>query len=284
MASVSLRATIAPTSSTGAIGAVAAAAAGAPLTRGDTPALPYSQPLPTPSSQTATTAGETNAEGGAMRPDQANIARHLAYPSSDAQALAHSWRTMVRGHGSQLTSQALANSAGQLSPALLAAAAQGQVVRHTELTTHQDAWRFTIHVGNHTPQHLSVLSDDADPPGGRRKRVRAALRLELTLIDGTVIVLRVDPLPQGLAIALYTRHEKTLVWLKGLQSALGAALTSAALQVQRWQFHKMLPLPRTHAMIANAEAAAQMLTPAAFLAAAELALRIVEADAKRHPA
>lgn len=213
-----------------------------------------------------------------MRPDQAQIARQLAYPNADAQTLARNWRAMVRGHGAQLTSQALAYSAGQLSSATLAAAAQGQVVRHAELATHPDAWRFTVHVGDHAPLHLSVLSDDADPPGGRRKRARAALRIELTLADGTVVVLQVDPLPQGLAIALFTLEPRVLAWLKTLQPQLEGALVAAALTVQRWHYQDRLPAPRTRAMIANAEAAAQMLTPAVFRAVAEMALLLCAAD------
>jgi hypothetical protein len=42
--------------------------------------------------------------------------------------------------------------------------------------------------------------------------------------------------------------------------------------VLRWQYRDKLPEGRSHAMLANAEAAAQALTPAVFRTVAELAL------------
>lgn len=274
MASVSLPAPLVPGAS-----AVVAATPAALLARGDLP-LPFSQPLAGTTGAAGADAAvpDQAAEGGAMRPDQAQIARQLAYAPPDAAALARSWRAMVRGHGAELTSRTLAASAGQLSPALLAAAAQGQVVRHAELASHPDAWRFTVHAGGAAPHHLALLSDEADPPGGRRKRARAALRLELTLADGGTVVLQIDPLPQGLAIALCAPDARALARLEALQPALEAALAGAGLKVLRWHYRDRLPAGRSHAMVASAEAAAQ-LTPAVFRAAAEMALLLPAATA-----
>lgn len=283
MASISLPAPIASSATTGAVNAVVAPVAASLLARGDRPSLPFSQPLVKSADSATAPTADQQSEGSAMRPDQAQIARQLGYAPSDAASLARNWRAMVRGHGAQLTSRALAASAGQLSPALLAAAAQGQVVRHAELATHHDAWRFTIHARGETPQHLSVLADEADPPGGRRKRPRAALRLELTLDDGTLAVVQIDPVPQGLAIAICATDVEVLARLRGLQAALAKALKAAGLKVVRWHYRDQLPPARSHAMNAEAEAAAQLLTPAVFRAAAEMALLLPAAGSQARP-
>lgn len=266
----------APTAPALQVGAVLAAAPAALSGGGDGPPLPFSQALPAAGGAAAAQApAEPGAEGAAMRPDQAVLARQLAYPPQDAASLARSWRAQVRSHGSALTSRALAASAGQLSPALLAAAQQGQVVRAPEQQlAHPDAWRFTVHAGGQAAQHLAVLSQDPDPPPGRRRRPRAALRLELELADGSPVVIQVDPLPTGIAIELCAPDARTLTRLRWLQPELEQVMEKAGLKVVRWQLREGLPGGRPHATIANAEAAAQALSPAVFRAVAELALRL----------
>ena len=256
------------------VGAVAPATAAALLAGGaNTPALPFSQPLASGAGAAPQAAPEGGADGAAMRPDQVLMARQMAYPQQDATALARAWRAQVRNHGSQLTSRALAASAGQLSPALLAAAQQGQVARAPEQQlAHPDAWRFTVHAGGQAAQHLMVLAEEADQPPGRRRRPRAALRLELELADGSPVVIQVEPLPQGVAIELCAPDARALTRLRWLQPELEEALARAGVKVVRWQLRDELPPGRTHAMIANAEAAAQALTPAVFRTVAELAL------------
>jgi len=262
------------------VGAVVAAAPAALLAGGgEGPALPFSQALPAATAAAGPAAAEAGPEGAAMRPDQAVLARQLAYPPQDAAGLARSWRAQVRSHGSQLTSRALAASTGQLSPALLAAAQQGQVVHAPDQQlAHPDAWRFTVHAGGQAAQHLAVLAQDADPPPGRRRRARAALRLELELADGSPVVIQVDPLPTGLAIELCAPDARTLTRLRWLQPELEQVMEKAGLKVVRWQLRDHLPAGRSHATIANAEAAAQALSPAVFRAVAELALRLPAAE------
>ncbi|WP_137175173.1 hypothetical protein [Massilia sp. HP4] len=262
-----------PTAPALQVGAVAAVAPAALLGGREGPSLPFSQPLPGAAAAGGQAAPEGGAEGAAMRPDQAVLARQLAYLPQDAAALARSWRAQVRSHGSQLTSRALAASAGQLSPALLAAAQQGQVARAPEQQlAHPDAWRFTVHAGGQAAQHLMVLAEEADKPPGRRRRPRAALRLELELADGSAVVIQVEPLPQGVAIELCAPDARALTRLRWLQPELEEVLARAGVKVVRWQLRDHLPPGRTHAMIANAEAAAQALTPAVFRTVAELAL------------
>lgn len=265
---------LAPTAPALQVGAVVAAAPAALSGGGDGPPLPFSQVLPAAGGATAAQApAESGAEGAAMRPDQALLARQLAYPPQDAASLARSWRAQVRSHGSQLTSRALAASAGQLSPALLAAAQQGQVVRAPEQQlAHPDAWRFTVHAGGNAPQHLAVLARDADQPPGRRRRPRAALRLELALADGVVVVAEVAPTAQGVTIDLCAADARTLTRLRWLQPELDNLLARAGVTVVRWLLRDQLPSGSIHATLAHAESAAQALTPAVFRAVAELAL------------
>lgn len=262
-----------PTAPTLQVGAVAAIAPAALLGGREGTLLPFSQPLPTTPAAGDQAVPDGAAEGAAMRPDQAVLARQLTYLPQDGAALARSWRAQVRSHGSQLTSRALAAGAGQLSPALLAAAQQGQVARAPEQQlVHPDAWRFTVHAGGQAAQHLMVLAEDADKPPGRRRRPRAALRLELELADGSPVVIEVEPLPQGVAIELCAPDAPALTRLRWLQGELEEILARAGVKVVRWQLRDQLPPWRSHAMIANAEAAAQALTPAVFRTVAELAL------------
>ena len=274
MASITFPPLPPPTATPLQVGAVAPATAAALLAGGaNTPALPFSQPLASGAGAAPQAAPEGGADGAAMRPDQVLMARQMAYPQQDAASLARAWRAQVRNHGSQLTSRALAASAGQLSPALLAAAQQGQVARAPEQQlAHPDAWRFTVHAGGQAAQHLMVLAEDADKPPGRRRRPRAALRLELELADGSPVVIQVEPLPQGVAIELCAPDARALTRLRWLQPELEEILARAGVKVVRWQLRDQLPPGRTHAMIANAEAAAQALTPAVFRTVAELAL------------
>lgn len=253
----------------GAVVAPAAVLAGG----ADAAPLPFSTPLPVDTAAAGQAGAESGADGAAMRPDQVLMARQLAYQQQDGAGLARAWRSQVRNHGNALSSRALADSGGLLSPALLAAAQQGQVVRPADqFAAHHDAWRFTVHGGGDKPQHLALLADEPDQPPGRRRRGRAALRLELELADGSAVVLQVTPTPQGLAIEICAPDARALTRLRWLQPELEAALLRAGLTVLRWRFSDTLPPGRSHATIANAEQAAQSLTPAVFRAVAELAL------------
>jgi hypothetical protein len=274
MTSVAIPPLPAPSAPTLHVTPVIAASPAALLTgSGDGPPLPFSQTLSSTAGAAGQPAPETGAEGAAMRPDQVLMARQMAYPQQDGASLARSWRAQVRNHGSALTSRALADSGGHLSPALLAAAQQGQVARAPEPHLfHPDAWRFTVHAGSHAAQHLAVLAEDAEETPGRRRRPRAALRLELILADGSVVVIQVEPMTQGVALTICAADSRALTRLRWLQPVLEQALGRAGVNVLRWQYRDKLPEGRSHAMLANAEAAAQALTPAVFRTVAELAL------------
>ena len=252
------------------VGAVAAAApvALAAFEASGELALPSSTPLP---SAPATPGADTAAEGGAMRPDQVFLARQMSYPVADGQTLAASWRSMVRNYDTQLMNRELRAHAGQLPPAVLVANQDGRVLRQPDTALPPDAWRFTVHAGGARDQHLRVVQEGPDQAPGRRRRGRAALRLELELEDGTAVVVQVDPLPGGVALELCAPDAPTLARLKGLQPMLEQAVGRAGLQVLRWTYRDRLPAGPAHARMASHEAA-RILTLPVLRAVAELAL------------
>lgn len=258
------------------VGAVAAAApvALAPFDGGEPP-LPMSQLLaPAPAAQ-----GEPGPEGLAMRPDQVFLARQMHFQAADGRTLATSWQAMVRQYGKQMTDRELRNQAGQLPPAVLAASQEGRVLRQADHPLLlQDAWRFTVHAGGARDQHLGVLQEQPDGASGRRKRSRAALRLELELADGTMVVLQVEAIPGGLAVELCAPDVAALARLRKLQPELEEAIARAGLQVQRWRYRDSLPLAPVHARMASSDVV-QVLTQPVFRAVAELALVLPRLDA-----
>ena len=258
------------------VGAVAAAApvALAPFDGGELP-LPVSQPVPSAPAAPA----EPGPEGIAMRPDQVFLARQMHFQAADSRTLAASWQAMVRHYGKQVTDRELRASAGQLPPAVLAANQEGRVSRQPDnAALLQDAWRFTVHAGGAKDQHLGVVQEQADEPPGRRRRGRAALRLELELADGTVVVVQVEPMPGGLALELCAPGAEALERLRALQPLLAGAVERAGLEVQRWRYRDSLPLAPVHARMASHEVV-QVLTLPVFRAVAELALALPRADA-----
>jgi hypothetical protein len=251
------------------VGAVAAAAPVALLNaEADGLPLPFAQSLPA-----APTAGaqEGAQDGAAMRPDQVLMARQLVFAAPDARALAAGWRSMVRTYGAELASRAQQARAGQLSPALLAAAQEGRVSGMPDRQAiPPDAWRFTVHAGAPQAQHLQVVADDTGQQQGRRQR-RAALRLELELADGTRVMVLAEPVPGGVALELCAPDAATLARLRELQPVLEAAIVRAGLRVQRWKYLSPLPPATPHASMPLAEAANALNLPV-FRAMAELAL------------
>ena len=254
------------------VGAVVASApvALAPFDAGDVP-LPSSQLLP---QAPAAASAESGAEGAAMRPDQVFLARQMSYPAADSQALATSWRSMVRNYGDQLAERAMRNHAGQLPPAVLAASQEGRVLRQPDSALlPPDAWRFTVHAGGARDQHLNVIQEAADGAAGRRRQGRAALRLELELDDGTKVVLQVAPMPGGLALELCAPDAASLGRLKALQPVLEEAVERAGLRVLRWRWRDRLPAAAPHARLAAGDVV-QVLTLPVFRSVAELALAL----------
>lgn len=265
------------------VGAVAAAApvALSPFDGGEAPS-PLSQPVPAAPAAPA----EPGPEGLAMRPDQVFLARQMHFQAADGRTLAASWQAMVRHYGKQVTDRELRAHAGQLPPAVLAANQEGRVLRQPDSAPLlQDAWRFTVHAGSPRDQHLGVVQDQPDGPSGRRRRGRAALRLELELADGTIVVVQVEAMPGGLALELCAPGPEALERLRSMQPVLADAVEQAGLQVLRWRYRDRLPLAPVHARMASSDVV-QVLTLPVFRAVAELALvlpRSHAADTQAEP-
>jgi len=272
MASLTIPALPVPVAPVGApppVNAVAAALPGLLLqAEADALALPAAQPAPS-----AAQGGDTGQDGAAMRPDQIVMARQLSWPAQDGGALAAAWRGMVRGYGAQVAAREQQANAGQLPVALLLGGQDPRVLRQPELAgTPLDAWRFTIHAGNAREQHLRIV--DGDPEQDRqkrRRRGRAALRLELVLADGAVVTLQALPVGDGLVIELCAPDARTVARLRDLQPRFEEAVERAGLRVLGWTWRDTLPDGRVHARLPSAEAADALTLPV-FRAMAELAL------------
>ena len=263
-----------PATAGGPVGAVAAVAPAALLAAGDNPTpLPFSQALPAQASAaTAQPAASAAAlqDAAAMRPDQVMLARQLAYPAVTGAALAGNWRSTVRTYGALVTAREIQASAGHLSPAQMAAAQEGRILRSPEQhSIPPDAWRFTVHTGDRHAHTLQVVPDERTPGQGRRRR--AALRLLLELEDGVHIVVQVRALPGGIGIELCAPDRLYLERLENLKPVLETAVAKAGVRVVRWDLRTTLPAGRAHASASLAEAA-DAITEPVFRALAELAL------------
>ena len=237
--------------------------------------LPQSQPLAAAPAQAASP--DTHADGAAMRPDQVFMSRQMVFPQADARALASGWRTMVGGYAAALIERQLRAQGGGLAPALLLAGQDGRPPGRADTPVlPADAWRFTVHAGSAQAQHLEVVRKGVDQPPGRRRRTRAALRLELELADGTVVAVQVEPVPGGVALELTAPDAEAIERLRGLQPMLDEAVRRAGLRVVRWSFRGHLaPAGTAHAALA-AEDIGAVLTLPVFRAVAELALVLPE--------
>ncbi|MGJ7914846.1 hypothetical protein ACI48D_05125 [Massilia sp. LXY-6] len=242
-----------------------------------------SLPLPLPGSQAAQAQAAQAAAGGtpdgaAMRPDQVVMARQLSWPDRDGGTLASSWRSMVRSYGAQIVSRELQARPGQLPTAMLQAGQLGgqdpRVLRQADLAgTPLDAWRFTVHAGSAQDQHLRVVQQDQEAPQQQQKkrRARAALRLELVLLDGTVVTVQAEPVADGVLLELCAPDARTAARLRALEPELEAAVGRAGLRVLGWKYRDSLPLGPAHIRLPSADAASALSLPV-FRAMAELAL------------
>ena len=230
--------------------------------------LPQSQPatvLPAPAAESA--------DAAAMRPDQVIMSRQLNWPTPDGGTLASSWRGMVRNYGTQLATREQQARAGQVPAAVLLSGQDPRVLRQAELlAAPQDAWRFTVHANGARDQHLRVVQGEPEQPRQeRRRRSRAALRLELVLADGSIVTVQAEPVADGVMIELCAQDVRTLERLRALQPELEAAIRRTGLRVLGWKYVAVLPEGRVHARLPSAEAASALSLPV-FRAMAELAL------------
>lgn len=257
--------------------AVAAVLPAALLGAGDSALpLPVTQPL---SASAAAPDAEHGAapDAAAMRPDQVILARQLSYPTQRGESLAASWRSMVRiraSYAGQLEQQA---RSGHLSAAILAVLAEsrdgrepGQPNQHPP--AHAD-WRLTVHAAGREVHTLQLIADEDEQPRRQRHRVRAALRLALTLAEGYQVIVQIEPTPAGLLVEMCAPDRDGIAALREWQPELELVLGRAGLRVLEWRFRDALPSGRMHGQAALEQAGHTLGLPV-FRALAELALAL----------
>jgi hypothetical protein len=264
-----------PAGSSLPVGPVAAVAPAALLAEMDSLPLPLPGASP-PAAAANGAAPDTMQEGAAMRPDQLAMARQLNWPNQDGGTLASSWRSMVRSYGAQVVNRDLQARPGQLPMAMLQAGQfSGQDLRALRQSDQQnlpfDAWRFTVHANSAQDQHLRVVQQNQESQQQKRRRARAALRLELVLLDGTVVTVQAEPVADGLRLELCAPDERSLARLRALQPELETAVARAGLRVLEWKYRASLPMGPAHIRLPSADAASALSLPV-FRAMAELAL------------
>ena len=196
----------------------------------------------------ATTPAANLTESTSMRPDQLALARPMPWPGFDAPALAAAWRGMVRTYGAQLAAQQQHASGQHIPGALLmaghfAGAQAPAAVATPPLQLPPEAWRF-ISPGPGQPFAFRVLKGGPDQPPGRRRRGKAALRVELTLADGSRASLQLEALAEGVMLELATPFTSSHELLRAALPELKEAIAGAGLKLTRVTLRHALAPPR----------------------------------------
>jgi hypothetical protein len=244
-----------------------------PFVATDADGVPLPSSTPLPASHPAAALNEA----AAMRPDQVFMARQLAWPGFTGATLAAAWRGMLSAHGAQLAALQQ-QSQGQHVPGALLMAGQYPSAAATQqplapLQWHPDAWRFVLPDNAGRQLTLRLLSGGPDQPPGRRRRGKAALRVELTLADGSRAMVQLEPVADGVMLELAAAQPHAVEQLRSALPALREAIKLAGLTLVRASIGQSLgpgrPLQDYPALPASA------LPPALFRAMAEVALLLV---------
>ncbi|NML63338.1 hypothetical protein HHL21_20045 [Massilia sp. RP-1-19] len=237
-------------------------------------ALPVvAAPAETPQNAAVATATATTAslaDSASMRPDQLFMARQLAWPAFDGAALAAAWRGMVSTYGLQLAAMQQ-QAAGHHVPGVLLMsgqfAATQQAAQQPALQWHPDAWRF-VTPGPARPMTLRVLAGGPDQPPGRRRRGKAALRVELTLEDGMRATVQLEALPEGVMMELAAPYTGSLELLRAALPGMREAIARAGFTLVRTTLRHALAPARP----VNDSPSASSLPAPLFRAMADVAL------------
>ncbi|MCE3606118.1 flagellar hook-length control protein FliK [Massilia sp. P8910] len=233
--------------------------------------LPASEPLPA-SGAGAGLPGNLN-ESAAMRTDQVFMARQLAWPVLDGASLANAWRTMVRAYGAQLAAlQEQGRSQFMPGNLLMSGVQHALQVTPTGQQTmmwHPEAWRFVLPGAGGQQLALRLLTGLPDPPPSRRKRAKAALRLDVVLADGSHATVQLE-LVDGVLMELAAEHPRAVAQLRQALPGLKIAVEQAGLRLARVSVRQGLwpgkPLEQYSAQVSA------VLPPSLFRAMAEVAL------------
>ncbi len=203
--------------------------------------LPVSEPVAPSQAQPAAAALPANlSESAAMRPDQVFMARQMAWPVWDGASLASAWRTMVRAYGAQLTALQQQGRAQASHGSFLMTGWQGgtpgaqanPAVQQNALLWHPEAWRFVLPGPGGQQMALRLLAGHGDAPPSRRRRAKAALRLEVVLADGSHATVQLE-MVDGVLMELAAEHPRAVAHLRHALPALQRAIEQAGLRLTR---------------------------------------------------
>lgn len=248
------------------------------------PALPLiaAEAIPAASQAPALPAnpGAAMAEAASMRPDQLFMARQMAWPALDGATLANAWRGMAATYGLQLAAQQQQANGQHLSGNLLMSGQfpPAQPGQPPALQWHPDAWRF-VTPGPARPLTLRILDGGTDQPPGRRRRGKAALRVELTLSDGMRASVQLEALPDGVMLELAAPYTSSLELLRAALPGLREAIARAGLTLVRTTLRHALAPARP---LQDARMAAALPDPL-FRAMADVALLLAMPAAEQAP-
>lgn len=242
------------------------------------PASPQATPGQAPAEAQGALAQEAGARASsAMQPNQLFFSRQMVWQAPDAGALASSWRVMVKTYGQQRT--AMQDQArGQHVPSSLLMAEQNPAALRDGARPQQpmvdDGWRFGVYGWGGQRLLLRVLSgqpEEEDRKDGRRRRARAALRLEVTLAGGALVLIQMEPAGEAIFLDLASTDIGALQYLRQMLPGLARAIGDAGLRIARCRLSRdLVSVPM--ADDAQLRAAATGLTEPVFRAMAEAAL------------
>ncbi|UOD27559.1 flagellar hook-length control protein FliK [Massilia violaceinigra] len=241
--------------------------------------------LPLPEAQTVTPSPASGgglpanlSESASMRSDQVFMARQLAWPVLDGAALASAWRGMVRTYAAQLATLQEQGRAQFMPGNLLMSGVQqamqaSTVQQQATLLWHPEAWRFVLPGAGGQQLALRLLTGLPDPPPSRRKRAKAALRLDVVLSDGSHATVQLELL-DGVMMELAAEHPRAVALLRHSLPALKQAIETAGLRLARASVrHGIWPGKPLQQYSSQVSAA---LPPSLFRAMAEVALLLAK--------
>jgi hypothetical protein len=242
------------------------------------PASTQATPGQAPAQAQGAVAQEAGARAStAMQPNQLFFSRQMVWQAPDAGALASSWRIMVKTYGQQRT--AMQDQArGQHVPSSLLMAEQNPAALRDGARPPQamvdDGWRFGVYGWGGQRMLLRVLPGQPgqeNEKDGRRRRGRAALRLEVTLAGGALVLIQMEPAGEAILLDLASTDISALQYLRQMLPGLARAIGDAGLRIARCRLSRDLVIA-SMADDAQLRMAATGLTQSVFRAMAEAAL------------
>ncbi|MRX09646.1 hypothetical protein GJ697_17550 [Pseudoduganella sp. FT25W] len=216
------------------------------------------------------------ADPAAMRPNQVFLSRQLIWQPPDTAMMAASWQVMVRTYSEQRAAW-LEQTTGQHLPASLFLSEQIPAGSRDgrpglPMVTEMEPWRFAVYAWGDKRLVLKVVViDDDEYDRLRRKRARAALRLELMLPAVGRVVIQLEPAGgYGVVMEVGAPQTAAMQHMREVLPQLAASVSRLGLTIVRCRLRRELPPPSSdHPYPSRMQTAA--LTAAIFHATAAVA-------------